>query len=110
MKSIGFAPFASSALLVIYTAVVKVGCLSGGPHRRVRLIPNTTKAFIHLEILEVHFGCAGSQNLLGASVCSSRPRSHCGAVHIFGLGAGHLPWQARALVVDSRLFVAGAGD
>ena len=40
-----------------------------------------------LEILEVHFDCAGSQNLVGrSSGCLSRLRSRSGAVRIFGHG------------------------
>ena len=71
-------------------------------------------AFIDLEIFEVHFDCARSQNRLGASGCSSRLRSRrCGAVPMFGLG-GHFSWQVQGkppfLVVQSRLFVAGEGD
>ena len=31
-----------------------------------------------LEILEVHFDCAGSQNLVGWRWCLSRLRSRCG--------------------------------
>ena len=66
-----------------------------------------------LEILEVHFDCAGSQNLVRWRGCLSRLRSRCGAVRIFGHG-GHFSWQAhgkpRALVVQSRPFVTGARD
>ena len=69
--------------------------------------------FLSLEILEVHFDGAGSQNLGGWSGCLSRLRSRCGAVRIFGYG-GHFSWQVqgkpRALVVPSRLFVTGARD
>ena len=46
-------------------------------------VPNsllfTIYTFIHLEIFEVHFDCAGSQNLVGANGCSSRLRSRCDA-------------------------------
>ena len=35
-----------------------------------------------LEILEVHFDCASSQNLGGRARCLSRLRSRCGAVRI----------------------------
>ena len=45
------------------------------------------------EILEVHFDCTGSQNLLGRSGCFPRLRSRCGAVHIFGLGDRFLPFR-----------------
>ena len=37
-----------------------------------------------LEILEVHFDSAGSQNLGGRGGCLSGLRSRCGAVRIFG--------------------------
>ena len=61
-----------------------------------------------LEILEVHFDCAGSQNLRARGGCLSRLRSRCGAVRIFGHG-DHFSWQGqgkpRALVVQSQLFV-----
>ena len=63
-----------------------------------------------LKVLEVHFDCAGSQNLVGRGGCLSRLRSRCGAARIFGHG-GHFSWQAegkRALVAQSRLFVTGA--
>ena len=64
-----------------------------------------------LKILEVHFDCAGSQNLVGWRGCLSQLCSRCGAVHIFGHG-GHFSWQAqgkpRASVVQSRLLVTGA--
>ena len=63
-----------------------------------------------LEILEVHFDCAGSQNLLGRGGCLSRLHSRCGAARIFGHGC-HFSWQAqgkpRVLVVQSRLLVTG---
>ena len=66
-----------------------------------------------LEILEVHFDCAGSRNLGGGGGCFSCLRSRCGAVRIFGHG-GHFSWQAqgkpRDLVVQSRLFLKGARD
>ena len=35
-----------------------------------------------LEILDVHFDCAGLQNLVGWRGCSSRLRSRCGAVRM----------------------------
>ena len=54
----------------------------------------STVTFIHLEVFEVHFRCADSQNLLDTSGCASRPRSGCGAVRSFGRG-GHLSWRAR---------------
>ena len=41
-----------------------------------------------LEILEVHFDCAGSQNLVGRGGCFLRLRSRCGAICVFGHG-GH---------------------
>ena len=44
--------------------------------------------FMPLHIVNVHFDCAGSQNLGGWSVCLSRLRSRCGAVRIFVHG-GH---------------------
>ena len=47
-----------------------------------------------LEILEVHFDCAGSQNLVGWRGCLSRLCSRCGGVHIFGHD-GHFSWQAQ---------------
>ena len=62
-----------------------------------------------LEILEVHFDCARSQNLDVCGGCFSRLRSRCGAVRILGHG-GHFSWQALVLVVQSRLFVTGARD
>ena len=66
-----------------------------------------------LEIFEVHFDCAGSQNLGGWSGRLSRLRSRCSAVRILGRG-GQFSWQAqrkpRACVVPSRLFVTGARD
>ena len=66
-----------------------------------------------LEIFEVHFDCAGSQNLLGRGGCLSCLRSRCGAVRIFRHG-GHYSWQAQGkphvAVVQSRLFVTGARD
>ena len=53
-----------------------------------------------LDIVHVHFDCAGS-------------RSRCGAARIFVHG-GDLSWQAqgkpRVLVLQSRLFVTGARD
>ena len=58
----------------------------------------------------MHFDCAGSQNQLGASGCSSQLRSRRGAVRIFGLG-GHFcagAKKTRVLLVLSRRFVAGA--
>ena len=64
-----------------------------------------------LDIVNVHFDCAGSQNLGGWSVCLSRLRSRCGAVRILVHG-GHFSWQAQGkphvLVLQSRLFVTGA--
>ena len=64
-----------------------------------------------LEILEVHFDCAGLRNLGGE--CLSRLRSRCGVVRIFAHG-GLFSWQAqgkpRVLVAQSRLFVTGARD
>ena len=66
-----------------------------------------------LEILEVNFDGASSQNLGVRYGCLLRLRSRCGAVLIFGHGA-HFPWQAqgkhRVLVVQSRLFLTGARD
>ena len=44
--------------------------------------------FMPLEILEVHFDCVGSQNLVGHGECVSRLRSRCGAMRIVGHG-GH---------------------
>ena len=51
---------------------VKDGCLIGGAHRRLRPIRCYYSTFIHLGIFEVHFDCAGSQNLVGAGGRSSR--------------------------------------
>ena len=69
--------------------------------------------FTPLDIVQVHFDCAGSQNLPARGVCFRRQRSRCGAVCIFAHG-GDFSWQAqgepRALVLQSRLFVAGARD
>ena len=66
-----------------------------------------------LEILEVHFDCAGSQNLGDGGECLPRRRSRCGAVRSFAHG-DPIAWQAqrkpRALVVQSRLIVTGARD
>ena len=63
-----------------------------------------------LEIFEVHFDCAGSQNLVGRGECLSRLRSRCGAARVFGHD-GHFSWQAqgkpRLLVVQGRLVVTG---
>ena len=59
--------------------------------------------FMPFDIVNVHFDCAGSQNLGGWSVCLSRLRSCCGAVLIFAHG-DHFSWQAqgkpRALVLQ----------
>ena len=63
-----------------------------------------------LEIVDMHFDCAGSRNLGARGECLSRLRSRCGAARIFAHG-GHFAWQAkvkpRALVLQSRLFVTG---
>ena len=57
--------------------------------------------------LEMHFDCAGSQNLGGRGGRLSRLRSRCGH-------GGHFPLQAqgkpRVLVVQNQLFVSGAVD
>ena len=47
-----------------------------------------------LDIVHVHFDCAGSQNLGAGGRCFQRLRSRCGAVHIFAHG-GHFSWQAQ---------------
>ena len=64
-----------------------------------------------LDIVHVHFDCAGSRNLPARGGCFRRLRSRCGAVRIFAHG-GHFSWQAqgkpRVLVLQSRLFVTGA--
>ena len=55
-----------------------------------------------LEILKVHFDCAGSHKLVVLSGRFPRLHSRCGAVPIFRLG-GYSSWQAqgnaRVLVV-----------
>ena len=59
-----------------------------------------------LEIVDMHFDCAGSQNLGGGGECLSRLRSRCGAVRTFAHG-GHFAWQAQGkphgLVVQSSM-------
>ena len=66
-----------------------------------------------LEVVNVHFDCAGSLNLGVRGGCLSRLRSRCGAVRIFAHG-GHFSWEVqgkpRVLAVQSRLFVTGARD
>ena len=66
-----------------------------------------------LDIVHVHFDCAGSQNLGARGGCFQRLRSRCGAVRILVHG-GHFSWQAQGkpcgLVLQSRLFVTGARD
>ena len=63
-----------------------------------------------LEIIEVHFNCAGSQKLLGPNRCS-----RCGAMRFqfSDLIGGHLSWHrgSERLYCDVRIsyyFVAGA--
>ena len=51
-----------------------------------------------LEILEMHFDCAGSQNLGVRGGCFSGLRSRCGALSIFGHG-GHFSFQAQGNLV-----------
>ena len=69
--------------------------------------------FMPLDIVNVHFDCAGSQNLPAGGGCFWRLRSRCGAVRILVYG-GHFSWQVqekpRVLVLQSRLFVTGARD
>ena len=66
-----------------------------------------------LEILEVHFDCAGSQNLGVRGGCLSPLPSRCGAVRIFGQGS-HFSSQTQGkpcvLGVHIRLFVTCARD
>ena len=47
-----------------------------------------------LEIVNVHFDCAGSLNLGVCGGCFSRLRSRCGDVRIFARG-GHFSWQVQ---------------
>ena len=47
-----------------------------------------------LDIVHVHFDCAGSLNLGVHGGCFQRLRSRCGAVRIFAHG-GHFSWQAQ---------------
>ena len=60
-----------------------------------------------LDIVHVHFDCAGLQNLGAGGRCFQRQRSRCGAVRIFAHG-GHFARRARGkprvLVLQKRLF------
>ena len=69
--------------------------------------------FMTLDIVHVHFDCAGSQNLPAGGGCFRRLRARCGAARILAHG-GHFSRQVRGkprvLVLQSRLFVTGARD
>ena len=89
----------------VLTVSVKGRCLVEVLHRGVQLICCYLHyTFMPLEILEVYFDCASSQNLGGRGGRLSGLRSRWGAVRIFGHG-GHFSWQAhgkpRFLVVQS---------
>ena len=63
-----------------------------------------------LETDEVHFDCAGSQNLGAGGGCFERLRSRCGIL----VHGGHFSWQAqgkpRVWRSKSQRFVTGARD
>ena len=72
----------SLSLLFSPNSVGTLRC-SYGRERRERLIFIAIySTFMPLDIVHVHFDCAGSQNLGGWSACLSRLRSRCGAVRI----------------------------
>ena len=60
----------SVVTLGVLTVRVKDGCLIGAACRGIWLIRCYYSTLIHLEIFEVHFNCAGSQNLVGGGDCS----------------------------------------
>ena len=64
--------------------------------------------FMPLKIVDVHFDCAGSQNLRGSGGCLSQLRSRFGAVRIFGHG-GHFSWQAQGKPGKPRALVLQYG-
>ena len=59
----------------------------------------------YLQHIDASGDIPSAQKLFGWRGCFPRLRSRCGTVHIFGLKG-----TPRALVVGSRLFMAGAGD
>ena len=70
-------------------------------------------SFIHLEIFNLPFVCAGSQKLVGSSGCFPRLSLWCHA-HSWTswslVVANAREFKPRVLVVQSRFFVAGTGD
>ena len=105
----------SSVTLGVLTVRVKAGCLTGGSHRRVRLIR------CYLQYIHSRCDLLFAFRLRRLAESGERERVLCETVlwlwccaH-FGLGDHVLfPWPAqgkpRASVVQSRLFLTGAGD
>ena len=76
------------------TAVgVKDGCLIEVLIGASGFFPAIQNTSTHLEIFEVHFDCAGSQNLVSRRGRSSRLCARGGTVRIWRLG-DHFSWQA----------------